>query len=68
MEPTVTHTQRSGRRNGEPRERILSAASELFYGRGIHSVGVDRVIERAGVAKASLYHHFHTKDDLVAAR
>ena len=45
----------------------MSAASELFYGRGIHSVGVDRVIERAGVAKASLYHHFHTKDDLVAA-
>ena len=37
------------------RERLLAAADELFYEDGIHTVGIDRVIERAGVAKASLY-------------
>lgn len=49
------------------RERILAAAGELFYERGFHAVGIDLVIERAGVAKATLYRHFATKDDLVAA-
>ncbi|CAM4341053.1 HTH-type transcriptional repressor KstR2 [Mycobacterium basiliense] len=50
-----------------PRERILSAAYELFSHRGIRAVGTDEVIERAGVAKATLYRHFATKDDLVLA-
>ena len=49
------------------RDRILSAAYELFSRRGIRDVGVDEVIERAGVAKASLYRHFPSKDDLVVA-
>lgn len=49
------------------RERILETASSLFYRRGVRAVGVDRVVEEAGVAKASLYRHFRTKDDLVAA-
>jgi AcrR family transcriptional regulator len=49
------------------RERLLAAASELFYSEGINSVGIDRVIERAGVAKASLYSNFESKDDLVRA-
>lgn len=49
------------------RERILECASSLFYGRGVHAVGVDLVVEKAGVAKTSLYRHFRTKDDLVAA-
>lgn len=49
------------------RERILSTASELFYREGARAVGIDLVIERAGVAKASLYRHFRTKDDLIAA-
>lgn len=49
------------------RERILRAGMDLFYERGINAVGVDTVIERAGVAKASLYHHFGSKDELVAA-
>jgi AcrR family transcriptional regulator len=52
---------------GTVRERLLAAASELFYAEGIHTVGVDRVIERAGVAKASLYSTFGSKDELVRA-
>jgi len=48
-----------------PRERLLAAADELFYSEGIHTVGIDRVIERAGVAKGSLYYNFGGKDDLV---
>ena len=50
-----------------PRERLLAAADELFYSEGIHTVGIDRVIERAGVAKGSLYYNFDGKDDLVRA-
>jgi len=49
------------------RERILDTAYELFSHRGIHDVGVDEVVERAGVAKATLYNHFRSKDDLVLA-
>jgi AcrR family transcriptional regulator len=50
-----------------PRERLLEAAGELFYAEGIQSVGIDRVIERAGVAKASLYSTFGSKEQLVKA-
>jgi AcrR family transcriptional regulator len=49
------------------RDRILAVASDLFYKEGIHSVGIDRIIEEAGVAKASLYNSFRNKDDLVGA-
>jgi AcrR family transcriptional regulator len=49
------------------RERILNAAYELFSRRGVRAVGTDEVIHRAGVAKATLYRHFATKDDLVLA-
>src|SRR3984957_18630649 len=49
------------------RERLLAAASELFYDEGVHTVGIDRIIERAGVAKASLYNTFGSKDALVRA-
>lgn len=49
------------------RERILATASELFYREGARAVGVDLVVERSGVAKTSLYRHFPTKDDLIAA-
>jgi AcrR family transcriptional regulator len=52
---------------GTARERLLEAANELFYAEGVHSVGIDRVIERAGVAKASLYSTFGSKDALVRA-
>ena len=47
------------------RERILNTAYGLFSTRGIRDVGIDEVIERAGVAKATLYRHFPSKDDLV---
>ncbi len=50
-----------------PRERLLEAAHELFYAEGVQSVGIDRVIERAGVAKASLYSTFGSKEGLVSA-
>ena len=49
------------------RDRILETASTLFYARGVRAVGVDLVVAEAGVAKTSLYRHFGTKDDLVAA-
>jgi len=49
------------------RERLLDAANELFYAEGVHTVGIDRIIEHAGVAKASLYSTFGSKDELVRA-
>ncbi|MFJ8492620.1 TetR/AcrR family transcriptional regulator [Streptomyces sp. NPDC094038] len=49
------------------RERILDTARELFYAHGIHAVGVDRLIAESGVAKATLYKQFPSKDDVVAA-
>jgi AcrR family transcriptional regulator len=49
------------------RDRLLAAANELFYEEGIHGVGIERVLERAQVAKASLYSTFGSKDDLVRA-
>ena len=47
--------------------RVLMTASRLFYEHGVRAVGVERIVEESGVAKTSLYRHFHTKDDLVAA-
>jgi AcrR family transcriptional regulator len=49
-----------------PRERILVAARELFYRRGIHAVGVDAIAEAASTNKMTLYRHFSSKDELVA--
>ena len=49
------------------RDRMLRAAGALFYEHGFQAVGVDLIIEEAGVAKATLYRHFPTKDDLIAA-
>src|ERR1700712_3923399 len=50
-----------------PRERLLAAASELFYAEGIASVGIGRIIAAAGVAKATLYSTFGRKEELVGA-
>jgi AcrR family transcriptional regulator len=50
-----------------PRERLLAACDELFYRDGVRSTGIDAVIEKAGVAKGSLYYIFGGKDELVAA-
>ena len=49
------------------RSRLLAAADELFYADGVRTVGIDRVIERAGVAKATLYSTFGSKDELIRA-
>jgi AcrR family transcriptional regulator len=49
------------------RERLLAAAEALFYEEDFNAVGIDRVIERAGVAKASLYDCFGSKEELVRA-
>jgi len=46
---------------------LLAAADELFYSEGVHVVGVDRIVERAGVTKASLYNAFGSKEELVRA-
>jgi AcrR family transcriptional regulator len=56
-----------GRAPRQARERILESAYELFSRRGVRGVGVDEVIAHAGVAKATLYAHFPSKDDLVLA-
>ena len=54
-------------RRTSARERLLAAADELFYENGINLVGIDRVIEHAGVAKASLYDCFGSKEELIRA-
>jgi AcrR family transcriptional regulator len=50
-----------------PRERILAVAADLFYRHGIRAVGVEAVAEAAGTNKMTLYRHFASKDELVAA-
>src|SRR5947207_14365128 len=54
--------------NGQPRprDRILTAASDLFYRHGIRAVGVEAIAEAAGTNKMTLYRHFDSKDELVA--
>ena len=47
------------------RQRIIKTAERLFYSEGIHSVGIDRIIAEAEVAKMTLYNHFASKDDLI---
>ncbi len=49
------------------REKLLDAANELFYSEGVQAVGIDRIIEHAGVAKASLYNTFGSKEELIRA-
>ena len=64
MSPT-TDSKPDGRRSA--RDRLLDAANELFYDEGTQTVGIDRIIEHAGVAKASLYNTFGSKEELVRA-
>jgi AcrR family transcriptional regulator len=49
------------------RERIMNAARRMFYERGIRAVGVEAIVAEAGATKMSLYRHFASKDELVAA-
>jgi AcrR family transcriptional regulator len=58
---------RSRATTSDARDRILDAADRLFYEHGVRAVGIDRVIAEADVAKATLYAHFPSKDDLILA-
>jgi AcrR family transcriptional regulator len=49
-----------------PRERLLRAATDLFYREGITATGVDKLCQTAGISKKSMYQLFATKDELVA--
>ena len=49
------------------RERLVDTAVDLFYRHGYHATGIDRVLAESGVAKATLYKHFHSKDELILA-
>jgi AcrR family transcriptional regulator len=51
----------------QTRDRIIAAAAKLFYSEGIRRVSVDAVAEKAGVTKRTLYYHFDSKDELIAA-
>ncbi|WP_369174905.1 TetR/AcrR family transcriptional regulator [Streptomyces sp. R28] len=66
----TTDTTRQGTRADRglsPRERLVEAASRLFYYEGVRAVGVERLIAEAGVTKVTFYRHFAAKDDLVVA-
>jgi AcrR family transcriptional regulator len=51
----------------QTRERIVAAAARLFYHEGIRAASVDAIAEKAGITKKTLYYHFRSKDDLIAA-
>jgi AcrR family transcriptional regulator len=55
----------AAQRRSEARERLLRTASGLFYTKGVHAVGVDEIISRARVTRATFYRHFPSKDDLI---
>jgi AcrR family transcriptional regulator len=63
----MTSTDVASSARASARERILSTAYDLFTRRGVRAVGTDEVVERADVAKATLYRHFPSKNDLVLA-
>ena len=63
-----TRRARSAQTAGpQAQQHLLRAADELFYREGVRTVGVDAVVERAGVNKMSLYRQFSSKDELVMA-
>ena len=57
--------QATPQRPSEARERLLRTASGLFYAKGIHAVGIDEILSRAQVTRATFYRHFPSKDDLI---
>jgi AcrR family transcriptional regulator len=63
--PEETGTAPPGRK--PMRERLLDAATELFYAQGIRAVSAEKVIAKVGTTKVTFYRHFPTKDDLVVA-
>lgn len=67
MEKTAVMGEKGSRPMTPAAERVLEAASRLFYGWGIRAVGVDRIAEEADVTKVTIYKNFGSKDELVAA-
>jgi AcrR family transcriptional regulator len=67
MAPSQTDARPPEVRPSEARLRLLTTASRIFYGEGIHSVGVDRIVAAAKVTRATFYRHFPGKEDLVLA-
>ena len=64
MKESVSHNRLEA---SPARRRLLDTATRLFYEKGIHAIGIDRIIAEAGIAKATFYNHFPSKDDLVVA-
>jgi AcrR family transcriptional regulator len=60
----MTSSETTGNKTAE---KVLATASRLFYANGVRAVGIEWIVADSGVAKTSLYRHFQTKDDLVAA-
>ncbi|MFL6059907.1 MAG: TetR/AcrR family transcriptional regulator [Marmoricola sp.] len=61
----MTPTPDAPRRKSEPRNRLLRTATEVFYSKGIHSVGIEEIVEKAQITRSTLYRHFPSKEDLV---
>lgn len=51
----------------DKRQQLIHSAFDLFYRHGIHAVGINQILQTAGIAKKTLYHHFASKDELIAA-
>lgn len=60
-------TEPRPRRKSAPRDRLLRTATEVFYAKGIHAVGIEEIVERAQITRSTLYRHFPGKEDLVVA-
>lgn len=67
MAAEISRPTTGGRSGAATRERILAAASELFYAHGIRATSADRIIEDVGITKVTFYRHFRTKGELVVA-
>lgn len=51
----------------DKREQLIHTAFDLFYRNGIHAVGINQILQTAGIAKKTLYNHFASKDELIQA-
>jgi AcrR family transcriptional regulator len=60
-------TEPQKRRKSAPRDRLMRTATEVFYAKGIHSVGIEEIVDRAQITRSTLYRHFAGKEELVVA-
>jgi len=68
MATSAKHRRKTEKMAEKPaRERVFAVAADLFYRKGIRAVGVEEIVNEAGVAKISLYRSFKSKDDLIVA-